>query len=589
MHATFRANAIRILAVLVCGVFFLVLLAPRGARAEDVPYYFQEKVRSIRSDIVLSADSSLRVKERIDYDFAENRRHGIYRTLPYRYKARGGSYNLRISDIRVSNQNGDALPFQVSNDGSYRKIMIGDESRVFSGRQVYTVEYTVNRAVNYSDDQDEIYWNVVGDKWDVTIEKAEASIILPKKINKSSISATCFKGEFGSTDKCGGWMVGYSDDQMTDHIDFSNGELAPGQAFTVVAGFPKHVVAEPSFWQKAGETTKDNVVLALPIIVSLFMLYRWRKFGRDAKGRDTIVPQYDAPPGLTPAEIGILVDERADSKDISAVLIGLAVAGYVKISRVEKDGKLLKSTDYKFLKLKDGSDLKSSVEKKFFDSLFEGGKESVLLSDLKYKFHKDWQAIVSAAYKSTVDKGYFSRSPQTTRWIYLGIAFFVLLLGIILIDLGTLYLASFAISALAIGIIGYFMPAKTAKGVEAKEYILGLKSYLEVAEKDRIKFHNAPEKNPERFEKLLPFAMALGVEKAWAKQFEDIYKQPPQWYSDPSMRAFNPIIFTNSMNDFSASAKGAFAAAPSSAASGGSGFSGGGSGGGFGGGGGGSW
>lgn len=60
-----------------------------------------------------------------------------------------------------------------------------------------------------------------------------------------------------------------------------------------------------------------------------------------------------------------------------------------------------------------------------------------------------------------------------------------------------------------------------------KEYLLGLKMYLQIAEKDRLDFHNAPEKNPEIFEKLLPYAMVLGVEKALAKEFKGIYIEQP--------------------------------------------------------------
>ena len=144
------------------------------------------------------------------------------------------------------------------------------------------------------------------------------------------------------------------------------------------------------------------------------------------------------------------------------------------------------------------------------------------------------------------------------------------------------------ICGIIIVIFGIFMPSRTKKGVLAQEHILGFKRYLMVAEKDRITFHNAPEKRPELFEKFLPFAMALGVEQAWAQQFEGIYKQQPDWY-DGQGNMFSAVIFANSLNSFSHDMNGAMAA-PSSAGSGGSGLGGGGfSGGGFGGGGGGSW
>jgi uncharacterized membrane protein len=119
-----------------------------------------------------------------------------------------------------------------------------------------------------------------------------------------------------------------------------------------------------------------------------------------------------------------------------------------------------------------------------------------------------------------------------------------------------------------------------------REQIQGLKRYIEVAEKDRINFHNAPEKKPELFEKLLPFAMVLGAEKAWAKQFEGIYSTPPSWYHGSSNSAFNAVLFTNNLSSFNAAATSSLTSAPKGGSgSGGGGFSGGG----FGGGGGGSW
>jgi uncharacterized membrane protein len=88
------------------------------------------------------------------------------------------------------------------------------------------------------------------------------------------------------------------------------------------------------------------------------------------------------------------------------------------------------------------------------------------------------------------------------------------------------------------------------------------------------------------FERFLPYAMALGVEKQWAEAFEDICKQPPQWYTGGTPAAmFRPHAFTSDLGRMSAAAGAAMVSAPRSSS--GSGFSGGSSGGGFGGGGGG--
>jgi hypothetical protein len=116
-----------------------------------------------------------------------------------------------------------------------------------------------------------------------------------------------------------------------------------------------------------------------------------------------------------------------------------------------------------------------------------------------------------------------------------------------------------------------------------KEEIEGFKLFLSVTEKERLKFHNAPVKKPELFEKFLPYAMVLKVEKEWAKQFEGIYTKPPSWYQG-NWNTFSVGYLASSLNSFSSSASSTIATSPASS----SGFSGGSSGGGFGGGGGGS-
>jgi uncharacterized membrane protein len=92
-------------------------------------------------------------------------------------------------------------------------------------------------------------------------------------------------------------------------------------------------------------------------------------------------------------------------------------------------------------------------------------------------------------------------------------------------------------------------------------------------------------RTPETFEKYLPYAMALGVESNWAKAFEGIYTNPPQWYTGNNFSSFSPSRFSSSLRTMSSSAAAAMSSSPRG--SGGSGFGGGGSSGGGGGGGGG--
>jgi len=194
-------------------------------------------------------------------------------------------------------------------------------------------------------------------------------------------------------------------------------------------------------------------------------------------------------------------------------------------------------------------------------------------------------------YKQVTSKGYFVNNPQSIKMKYIGVgviaAFFLPFITI----WSQIYFASIAISISGLIILFFasFMPARSKKGVAAKEHILGLKLYLTVGEKDRINFHNAPEKKPELFEKLLPLAMVLGVEKKWAKQFDGLFNTQPNWYSSTGYSTFSSIQLANGLYKFKTDSSASLSSSPSSSSSGGSGFSGGSSGGGGGGGGGGSW
>jgi uncharacterized membrane protein len=113
-----------------------------------------------------------------------------------------------------------------------------------------------------------------------------------------------------------------------------------------------------------------------------------------------------------------------------------------------------------------------------------------------------------------------------------------------------------------------------------------------VAEKEDLKLRHPPDMTPALFEKYLPYAIALGVEQAWAEQFSEVFARmqanrdagySPAWYQG----SFNP----GRMGSFASSVGGKLSSAISSAATapGSSSGSGGSSGGGGGGGGGGGW
>jgi uncharacterized membrane protein len=156
-----------------------------------------------------------------------------------------------------------------------------------------------------------------------------------------------------------------------------------------------------------------------------------------------------------------------------------------------------------------------------------------------------------------------------------------MLSGLLGVQMQAFVVAGILSAASIIG-FGWFMPARTISGARALAGVLGFEEFLGRVEADRFE---RMVKTPELFEKYLPFAMALGVEKRWVAAFDDICKRPPEWYRGGDFTGFRASQFVSNMNRMTTAAATAMASAPRS--SGGSGFGGGGSSGGGGGGGGG--
>jgi uncharacterized membrane protein len=127
------------------------------------------------------------------------------------------------------------------------------------------------------------------------------------------------------------------------------------------------------------------------------------------------------------------------------------------------------------------------------------------------------------------------------------------------------------------------MPARTEAGARALEHVLGFLEFQRRVDAEHLK--RIIVGHPEYFDRYLPFAMAFGVEKKWARAFEGIYTQPPRWYVGASVADFSVSRLSASLADFTSAAGSTLSSSPRSSS--GSGFGGGGSSGGGGGGGGG--
>lgn len=507
------------------------------------------------ADIEVSPDASFAVTETIVGSF-DVERHGIYRAIPVRYDAGYGTRQSIALDVVSVTRDGMPEPYESYREGDYQMIKIGDADVTFDGPFTYAISYRVERALLYGEASDELYWNVTGDAWDDGFTSVGAVVRVPG-VAADGFDAACYTGMAGST-------------ASACAISTTDGEVrvTASDFLTVSVSFPKGIVEEPTSWTRASWWMSDNwmvFLLLIPLAVGAWAVRHWYRYGRDPKGRGTIVAEYDPPAGMTPTEMGTLVDAQLHDKDFSAAIVHLAVLGHLQI--VEEEGK-----EFTLKRLKDDASGLKPFEVELLALLFPGTNEAKT-KEHRERFVAARKRVAELVYESMAADGYYVQNPDKVRTKYvlagmavLFCAFFFPPSMFVLIPTGFILM-----------LLGTWMPRRTEKGQAAFEHARGFQEYLSRAEKYRIQW----QEKERIFETFLPFAMAFGVADMWTKALAVQQTAAPGWYVGRSL-VFSATDFGTSM-DRLGSTLGSVSAPKSSGSSGGS------SGGGFGGGGGGSW
>ena len=539
------------------------------------------EIRQFNATLQVMENGDLRVLEAIQVRF-NGSWNGIFRTIPVEYRnPQNFSYRLFLDLDSVTDESGQELKKEVSREGAYRKVKIWVPGAQDVTRTI-TLRYTVPNALTFFEEHDELYWNVTGTEWDVPIQNASAMVELPG--GTTGLRATAFTGAYGSSAQ----DARIQELERGFYFETTRG-LRFREGLTVVIGWDPGVVARPGFLEKARLFLMSNWLLFLPILSFLVMFRIWRRWGRDPSRR-AIVPQYGPPDDLTPGEVGTLVDNRPDPRDVTAILVHLAIGGFLRIEEVETEGVLgfFKDTDYRFVQIRDRGDWKALKrhEQTLLEGLFSEFdlQNSVRLSALKNEFYKTLAEIRNDLLDGLKAAGFYRHRPDKVLGAFVAVG--VVSLGLCIpgfLVLADIFMTSplsavIAGALFAVPILGFgiFMPARTVKGTRVLEGILGFQEFLDRVESDRYRRMIT---SPEMFERFLPYAMALGVEEKWAKAFEDIYREPPDWYVGRQAHAFHTGLFVNNLAAMTSQAGAVMASQPRS--TGGSGFGGGGGGGGF--------
>ena len=551
------------------------------------------RIARFETQMSVARDGTAVVTERLQVAFFGSY-NGIYRDIPIEYPGpHGSNYTLFLRVLSVTDGEGKGLKYDSRMQNGNRHLKIYIPGAEDTSRTVQ-ITYTVRNAVRWFDDYDELYWNVTGNDWPVPIDSASATISFPGNA-AGNLRVQAFTGVYGSQER----DVDVKVQGSTVQVEGTR-SLSMREGLTADVYISKGVLTQPSKLTQAIWFLRSNPIVLLPLWAFIVMFFLWWTKGRDPKPDISVAPMYEPPKDMTPAEVGTLMDDVVNPRDITSTLVDLAVKGYLKIEEKEVKTLLFAHRDYVFHLLKPQSEWTSLEphERVMLNHMFYGGVTEVHLSDLRNQFYVAIPTMKDNILAELKGKGMYSVDPESAHaYVLAGVLFtaapFILaqVIGTVsLLESPGLLVASAIIAVLVIFLFSRIMTAKSLKGARTKVEILGFQEFVNRVDADRLK--RMP---PDTFEKFLPFAMALGIENRWAKAFQGIVQNPPTWYVGPTpYMLFNPIFFAGSMHAMAMDAHQAFVAAPRASSTGsgwgGGGFGGGGfSGGGFGGGGGGAF
>ncbi|CAN5147409.1 hypothetical protein BH09ACT6_BH09ACT6_24110 [soil metagenome] len=573
-------------------------------------------------DYTLGRDSgghaTLTTVETLDAQFpSSDQNHGILRAIPLKYD----NHPTDVRIVSVADGAGNARSYSTDSQDGLLLLTIAAADYVH-GSQVYVITYTQNNVIQYFPDtgDQEFYWDTNGTAWKQSFGSVTAVVHVPGDLTPGLNGQTaCYVGAQGSSQQCdisssAASAAGAAGASGGMKFEASSQQLGAGENMTVAIGFsPTTFTLRDSSFFASGAAIAELVATILAVLVAVGAVVLRFTVLKDAAGRPTIIAEYTVPKGVNLLMASVV--NKTSKRAPASAFVSLAVRHNIQIVEQEKEsgwaglggGKTywlrlvsvdgLDATELALAKLLFGPDLQIGAWKQI-------EKQDTSLS-------KGIYALMQSTRKQAVTDGYIRGGTNLISSLF---ALGVVLFGVLAFFTGTSainddfggpvpfgLIIACGVSLIVVFIAAFKKPL-TAKGSELRDYIKGLELYIRLAEKDRFAMLQTPEgalktqvnapdwgQVVKIYEKLLPYAVLLGLEKEWSQVLGTYYEQlgsQPEWYAG-NTGVFNAVLFASAIDSWSSVVDASLAASTSSSSSGGSGgggFSGGGGGGGGGGG-----
>ena len=605
----------------------------------DAVILHSEKIKKYEVTVQINKNGTLTVNEVIDYQFGEEFKHGIYRDIPLRSKSFG--FDVHKSFIKMNWIKRDGKDEEYTKNHFYEGIRyrIGSETELvnlYKTESIYELNYDIYNAVFEKDGIYQVYYNAIGQFWNVPIEQASVIIRFPdgQKIKKNEIEKLeVYTGSYGEKGE------NYDILENDEEIHISTKELEAKNGLTFMLNLKTDKIS-PTLVDKLKIVYLSNpAIIILPFLLLFLTIYSivtWKFFGKDPQGK-SVIPEFNLPKDISPMFAAYINGERDTVEILNAGIFTLLTKGFIVANRVNGEIKYNKESKTAYTQETELAeeermllDALSSEKNDIFGSEKRiYNKANSIIEILKDKYHKiiyknNGSFLVPFYCAAPVFMIFiFSQTnfeifnPFIILYILITLGSFFhriwitvskkLLIGlVIIVILGVSFYQGIEIFVFTTYfVILFIVYAKligkyTNEGLRKKEYLKGMKMYIKTAEENQIrKFDNVKELI-EYFNGILPFAVALGVKNEAIKLMKKTIKiynfdiNESYINSHTHIYAYSNHSFTNAFSRSYSSGKSKIMSEKFSSSKSGSGgggfFSGGGfSGGGSGGGGGGSW
>ncbi len=563
-------------------LIFMVFLLNAGS-------LIAEAIKKYDVSIQINKNGTLTVNEVIDYEFDNALKHGIYRDIPLRSKKSGT--DIYKSHVKMNSVKRNGEPENYTSDTSYEGVSyrVGSADRyVDSGINKYEFNYTIYNAIFEKDGIYQVYFNPIGQFWNVPIESADVSINFENNqpIGENEIKQLeVYTGEYGETGQ------NYTILQKSGIIKIKTNEvLEPRNGLSFRLNLKTDKIS-PTWLDKLEVLYyADPLVIAGPVIILMLAIYgfiTWFLFGRDPSGK-AIIPEFNIPKDISPMYAAYIKGVRDPKEMLTIGMLSLLSKDYVTAEDKEGNGKNVK---YRLVKDTERNPELSPEEKALL----------CVLSDDEKNIFKNEQGLYDAAKKilGTLEtrynkKIYIDNNLFKYPFILGIIMVFIIGMGIqniagsiidgmgFIIPIIIIFFSSLTIVlsilkrafsqntllsmlirlmvVMCLGImtqmtgfiitviifIMYSIYSKligkyTNEGIRHKEYLEGMKMYIKTAEANQIMKFNDVDELVGYFKGILPYAVALGVKNEAIKLMQKtikLYNFDENTYYDINRRVY---------------------------------------------------